>query len=68
VAVAAAFGIALALGLGAAMPPAMAFEPQPQSWLISLVAVFAMAYLGSLFSLRAILAVDPASALNRTEH
>jgi putative ABC transport system permease protein len=68
VAMAAAIGIALALGLGGAMPPAMAFEPQLQSWLTSLVAVFLMAYLGSLFSLRAILAVDPASALNRTEH
>lgn len=66
VAVAAAIGIALALGLGGAMPPAMAFEPQLQSWLTSLVAVFLMAYLGSLFSLRTILAVDPASALNRT--
>lgn len=68
IAVAAAIGIALALALGSAMPPAMAFEPQPQSWLISLVAVFFMAYLGSLFSLRAILAIDPASALNQTEH
>jgi len=67
VAVAAAIGIVLALGLGSAMPPAMAFEPQLQSWLTSLVAVFLMAHLGSLFSLRAILAVDPASALNRTE-
>jgi ABC-type antimicrobial peptide transport system, permease component len=68
VAAAAAIGIALALALGSAMPPAMAFEPRPQSWLISLVAVFFMAYLGSLFSLRAILAIDPASALNQTEH
>ncbi len=68
VAVAAVIGILLALGLGGAMPPAMAFEPQAQSWLTSLVAVFLMGYLGSLFSLRAILAVDPASALNRAEN
>lgn len=67
VAVAAAVGILLALGLGSAMPPAMAFEPQLQSWLTSLAAVFAMAYVGSLFSLRAILAVDPATALSQTE-
>jgi len=68
VAVAAVIGILLALGLGGAMPPAMAFEPQARSWLTSLVAVFLMGYLGSLFSLRAILAVDPASALNRAEN
>ena len=68
VAVAAVIGIVLALGLGGAMPPAMAFEPQTRSWLTSLVAVFVMGYLGSLFSLRAILAVDPASALNRAEN
>jgi hypothetical protein len=30
--------------------------------------VFAMAYLGSLFSLKSILAIDPATALDRGEH
>jgi putative ABC transport system permease protein len=68
VTVAAAVGIALALGAGASMPPAMAFDPQAGRWTLSLVAVYIMALLGSLFSLRSILKVDPATALDRGEH
>jgi putative ABC transport system permease protein len=68
VAVASALGIALTLATGSSMPPTMAFDPQPARWATSLVAIFAMAYLGSLFSLRSILAIDPATALDRAEH
>lgn len=68
VAVASAIGIGITLGAGASMPPTMAFDPQPERWMIALVAVFAMAYLGSLFSLRSILTIDPATALDRGEH
>jgi putative ABC transport system permease protein len=68
VTVAIVVGIGLALGAGAAMPPAMAFDPQTGRWIISLIAVYVMALLGSLFSLRSILAVDPATALDRGEH
>jgi putative ABC transport system permease protein len=68
VTVAAILGIALALGAGASMPPAMAFDPQVGRWTISLLAVYLMALLGSLFSLRSILGVDPATALDRGEH
>lgn len=65
---ASALGIALTLVAGSSMPPTMAFDPQPGRWATSLLAIFAMAYLGSLFSLRSILAVDPATALDRAEH
>lgn len=68
VAVASAIGIGITLGAGVSMPPTMAFDPQPERWTIALVAVFAMAYLGSLFSLRSILTIDPATALDRGEH
>jgi putative ABC transport system permease protein len=68
VAIASVLGIALTLATGSSMPPAMAFDPQPGRWATSLAAIFAMAYLGSLFSLRSILAIDPATALDRAEH
>lgn len=68
VAVASAIGIGITFAAGSSMPSTMAFDPQPQRWGIALMAVFAMAYLGSLFSLKSILAIDPATALDRTEH
>jgi len=68
VALASAIGIGITLGAGASMPPTMAFDPQPARWALALVAVFATAYLGSLFSLKSILAIDPATALDRGEH
>jgi putative ABC transport system permease protein len=68
VAIASGIGIVLTLATGSSMPPTMAFDPQPTRWATSLVAIFSMAYLGSLFSLRSILAIDPATALDRTEH
>ncbi len=66
VALATAFGVLLALGMGAGMPPTMAFDPDPARWGLAVAAVFATAYIGSLFSLRSILKVDPATALGRT--
>jgi putative ABC transport system permease protein len=66
VAVATAAGTLLALGVGAGMPPMMAFDPDPGRWVVAVAAVFGTAYLGSLFSLRSILKVDPATALGRT--
>lgn len=68
VSIAAALGVVLALGAGAGMPPAMAFDPDLSRWAVSLLAVYLTAYLGSLFSLRGILAIDPATALDRAEH
>jgi putative ABC transport system permease protein len=68
VTVASVFGTALALGAGSSMPPAMAFDPQVGRWSLSLVAVYVMAYVGSLFSLRSILKIDPATALDHAEH
>jgi ABC-type antimicrobial peptide transport system, permease component len=68
VTVAAGVGVALALGAGSSMPPTMAFDPQADRWLVSLAAVYAMAYLGSLFSLRSILKIDPATALDHSGH
>ncbi len=68
VTIASAIGIAITLAAGASMPPTMAFDPQPERWAMALVAIFAMAYLGSLFSLRSILIIDPATALDRGEH
>lgn len=65
VAVATVFGIVVALGAGAGMPPMMAFDPDPGRWAIAVLAVFATAYVGSLFSLRSILKTDPATALGR---
>lgn len=65
---AAGVGVALALGAGGSMPPTMAFDPQVGRWLVSLAAVYAMAYLGSLFSLRSILKIDPATALDHSGH
>ncbi len=67
VAIATAFGTALALGMGAGMPPMMAFDPDPQRWALSVLAIFGTAYIGSLFSLRNILKIDPATALGRTD-
>ncbi len=66
--VASAFGLAMTLGASLSMPPTMGLEPQPERWAITLVLVYIMAYLGSLFSLRSILAIDPATALDRAEH
>ena len=68
VTIAVAMGMVLALGAGASMPPAMAFDPGVARWGVSLVAVYVMALLGSLFSLRNILGIDPATALDRAEH
>ncbi len=68
VTLAAVIGVGLALGAGSGMPPAMAFDPDPARWAVSLLAVYATAYLGSLFSLRSILLIDPATALDRAEH
>lgn len=61
-------GMILALGAGASMPPTMAFDFQAGRWAVMLVAVYVMAFVGSLFSLRSILAIDPATALDRGEH
>jgi len=66
VALATAFGIVVALGAGAGMPPMMAFDPDPGRWAVAVAAVFATAYVGSLFSLRSILKTDPATALGRS--
>jgi putative ABC transport system permease protein len=65
---AAAFGTLLALGAGASMPPTMAFDLSPGRWAFTLFAVYLMALVGSLFSLRGILSIDPATALDRGEH
>lgn len=67
VSVGAAIGTALALGAGAGMPPTMAFDPRLDRWLVTLGLVYVMALAGSLFSLRSILRVDPATALGRGE-
>jgi len=64
VSVAAVFGTLLALGTASAMPPDMAIEPEAQAWALTLASVYLAAYVGSLFSLVAILRIDPASALN----
>lgn len=66
VAVATVIGTVLALGAGAGMPPLMAFDPDPARWATAIAAIFATAYLGSLFSLKSILGIDPATALGRT--
>lgn len=66
VAIATVFGIVVALGAGAGMPPMMAFDPDPGRWAVAVLAVFATAYVGSLFSLRSILKTDPATALGRS--
>ncbi len=66
VAAATVLGIVVALGAGAGMPPMMAFDPDLSRWAVAVVAVFAMAYVGSLFSLRSILKTDPATALGRS--
>lgn len=60
-------GSALAVGMGSQMPPTMAFDPDPARWAVSVAAVYLTAYLGSLFSLRSILKIDPATALGRVE-
>jgi putative ABC transport system permease protein len=67
VAVATVFGTTLALGAGAGMPPMMAFDPDPARWALAVAAIFGTAYVGSLFSLRSILRIDPAMALGRTD-
>jgi len=66
VAVATVLGTVLALGAGAGMPPMMAFDPDVGRWGVAVLAIFGTAYLGSLFSLRSILKIDPATALGRT--
>lgn len=66
VAIATVLGTGLALAMGAGMPPMMAFDPDPGRWAVAVAAIFGTAYLGSLFSLRSILNVDPATALGRT--
>ena len=64
VTVAAVLGTALALATASMMPPDMAIEPEALAWAFTLVSVYLAAYVGSLFSLWAIMRVDPASALN----
>ena len=66
VAIATVLGTILALGAGAGMPPMMAFDPDPRRWAVAVLAIFGTAYIGSLFSLRSILRIDPATALGRT--
>lgn len=66
VAIATGLGTILALGAGAGMPPMMAFDPDPRRWAVAVLAIFGTAYIGSLFSLRSILKIDPATALGRT--
>ena len=66
VAIATGLGTILALGAGAGMPPMMAFDPDPRRWAVAVLAIFGTAYVGSLFSLRSILKIDPATALGRT--
>ena len=66
VAIATVLGTVLALGAGAGMPPMMAFDPDPRRWAVAVLAIFGTAYVGSLFSLRSILKIDPATALGRT--
>ena len=61
------FAIALSLGIERMMPPAMAVEPQPLGWAISIAAIYLTSYIGSLFSLRSILQIDPATALGRND-
>ncbi|MBN1192802.1 MAG: ABC transporter permease [Coriobacteriia bacterium] len=65
VSIATVFGTGLALAAGAGMPPMMAFDPDPARWAVSVLSIFGTAYLGSLFSLRNILKIDPATALGR---
>ena len=68
VTVGALLGTVLALGAGAGMPPAMAFDPRLDRWGVTLGLVYLMAFVGSLFSLRSILGIDPATALDHAEH
>lgn len=65
VSIATVFGTGLALAAGAGMPPMMAFDPDLSRWTVSVLSIFATAYVGSLFSLRNILKIDPATALGR---
>lgn len=67
VTVGAVLGTGLALGAGASMPPAMAFDPRLDRWGVTLALVYVMAFVGSLFSLRSILRIDPATALDHAE-
>jgi putative ABC transport system permease protein len=67
VTIAIVFGSVLALGMGSSMPPAMAFDPDPARWALTVLAVYVTAIVGSLFSLRNILKIDPATALGRAE-
>lgn len=68
VTVASLLGMGLALAAGASMPPTMAMDAEPGRWGLTLLAVYGMALVGSLFSLRGILHIDPATALDRGEH
>ncbi|MDO9557979.1 MAG: ABC transporter permease [Coriobacteriia bacterium] len=61
-------GTGLALGAGAGMPSTMAFDPRLDRWAVTLGLVYLMAFVGSLFSLRSILRIDPATALDHAEH
>jgi len=67
VTVGAVLGTAIALGAGQGMPPAMAFDPRIDRWGLTLASVYLMAFVGSLFSLRSILQIDPATALDHGE-
>ena len=66
VSIAVVAGTALALAAGAGMPPMMAYDADPGRWGLAIAAIFATSYIGSLFSLRSILKIDPATALGRT--
>ncbi len=61
-------GTGLALGAGEGMPSTMAFDPRLDRWALTLALVYLMAFVGSLFSLRSILRIDPATALDHSEH
>ncbi len=61
-------GGGLAIGGGSSMPPEMGFDLKLSRLAVTIVAIYMMAYLGSLFSLQSILKIDPAIALDSGEH
>jgi putative ABC transport system permease protein len=61
-------GTLLALGSSKLMPPTMGFDLKISRWAMTISAVYLTAYIGSLFSLRSILKIDPATALDAGEH
>ncbi len=61
-------GTLLAVTSSRFMPPTMGFDLRISRWAVTIAAVYLTAYLGSLFSLRSILQIDPATALDTGEH